>query len=357
MIMGWDAANMVARRLICNEEGKLIIDPSEIFEDPPTDGEIGKAPNSNWAYDHEHDTGGVAEHYTDIKALTAWSKRYATLTGGTYTDYDVTDIDFLILDASDGNIYLKGLAGGGENKRLYLFKKPATYNIWIYHENGYALENNRIHTTNCDTQIVVSYLSCHFEFVYHNNRWYLDRYLLSRSEDLFDNTPIDSRLSKGITSNWAYDHYVNASAHHSRYTDDEARAAVGYNGTKYWSCLGIHFDALNPASGGLVKTNTGYLWITADDLSIVAHVSLPHGADVTSVVVNGNAASESHTWSLIRINAVNKTSATMAGDDVNTADETINYPTIDNDLYGYFLVVNELDTNDEIYSARIVYTI
>lgn len=54
-LWGWDATNEVWRKVLVNSEGKLIIDPSEIFENPPTDGETAKAPQSDWAYDHWKD--------------------------------------------------------------------------------------------------------------------------------------------------------------------------------------------------------------------------------------------------------------------------------------------------------------
>lgn len=50
-IYGWDGTQWVA--ILVNAAGKLIIDPSEILEDTPTDGEVAKAPTSNWAHDHE----------------------------------------------------------------------------------------------------------------------------------------------------------------------------------------------------------------------------------------------------------------------------------------------------------------
>ena len=55
LLWGWDESSGEPRKLICNAEGKLIIDPSEILEDDPTDGEMGKAPTSNWAHDHCND--------------------------------------------------------------------------------------------------------------------------------------------------------------------------------------------------------------------------------------------------------------------------------------------------------------
>lgn len=43
---------------------------------------------------------------------------------------------------------------------------------------------------------------------------------------LFEDSPSDGETSKGPTSNWAYDHENNAAAHHAKYTDAEARAAI-----------------------------------------------------------------------------------------------------------------------------------
>jgi len=54
-LFGWDATWRKWRKILVNAEGKLIIDPSEILEDVPTDGEVGKAPTSNWAHDHAAD--------------------------------------------------------------------------------------------------------------------------------------------------------------------------------------------------------------------------------------------------------------------------------------------------------------
>lgn len=51
-LWGWCATTSSWVKVLVNADGKLIIDPSEILEDTPTDGEIAKAPTSNWAYDH-----------------------------------------------------------------------------------------------------------------------------------------------------------------------------------------------------------------------------------------------------------------------------------------------------------------
>lgn len=53
-LKGYDSTGEVWRNVLVDATGRLIIDPSAILEDTPTNGEVEKAPTSNWAYDHEH---------------------------------------------------------------------------------------------------------------------------------------------------------------------------------------------------------------------------------------------------------------------------------------------------------------
>ena len=54
-LWGWDDTNKVWVKVLVNAAGKLIIDPTEILEEPPTNGEMGKAATSNWSFDHDAD--------------------------------------------------------------------------------------------------------------------------------------------------------------------------------------------------------------------------------------------------------------------------------------------------------------
>lgn len=67
-MQGWDGTQWV--NVLVNAAGKLIIDPSEILEDTPTDGEVGKAPTSNWAHDHADlpDIHHARQHAIDAAA-------------------------------------------------------------------------------------------------------------------------------------------------------------------------------------------------------------------------------------------------------------------------------------------------
>ena len=65
---GWDYDNNCWRKIRVNDQGKLIVDPSELFEEPPTDGETGKGATSNWCHDHEANAAAHHAKYTDAEA-------------------------------------------------------------------------------------------------------------------------------------------------------------------------------------------------------------------------------------------------------------------------------------------------
>ncbi len=133
--------------------------------------------------------------------------------------------------------------------------------------------------------------------------------------------------------------------------------AIGYNGTKYWSCAGIHFRSTNPATDNITLTNSGSVIANADGITFLTQVFLPHGAVITNVIMYGNAAASAEEWQLCRITLSNKAWGDMANANINTADNTIQLATVDNSLYSYYFYTTSLDTNDEIYGIRIIYTI
>ena len=181
--------------------------------------------------------------------------------------------------------------------------------------------------------------------------------LIIDPSEIFEEVPTNNEVGKAPTSNWAFDHKADASAHHVKYTDAEARAAVGYNGTKYWSCPGIHFDALNPDVSDITKNSSGYIIIDAGDVNIIAQVSLPHGAVLSSAVARGNAGAASKYWTLERITLTDKTKISIASANINTSHMGPQYLTVDNTLYGYYIITTPLAATDEVYGAMITYTI
>jgi len=68
VLHGWDETNNVYVKILVDANGNLIINPVNIIDDTPVDGEIGKAISSNWAHDHKADASAHHTKYTDSDA-------------------------------------------------------------------------------------------------------------------------------------------------------------------------------------------------------------------------------------------------------------------------------------------------
>jgi hypothetical protein len=132
---------------------------------------------------------------------------------------------------------------------------------------------------------------------------------------------------------------------------------VGYNGTKYFAIPGIAFDAGAPHSDAVGKAAGGYLTAGASGITFTAAVILPQGAKVTKAIVRGVYYGTAPVWSLKRIKISDATGDTMAIGDLNVEDTSIDYDTVDNSTYAYLFSVTGVNVNDQIYGARIEYTI
>lgn len=313
MIMGWDATAKVARRVLVNDEGKLIIDPSEIFEDPPTDGETGKAPNSNWAFDHAADSSAHHARYTDAESRAAINDLFNAL-------------------------------------GVLLVNMNCDYHSLAY------LKEFMLKFSLTDTHYIKFYKPVNRDYLNIECRLsgggYVPAYIYIYNGTAYETVVVVPVMDAAIAT-----HAAIAAAHHERYTDAEAIAAVGYNGTKHWSCPGIAFDPTHAADKQVIKTNGGYLSCGYADTILTAPVSLPHGAVVTQATVRGNEAAGDSSWVLNRIALSDSTIVTMAVANINTVDSSISYATIDNELYAYYLYTAALAEGDVIYGARITYTI
>ena len=128
-------------------------------------------------------------------------------------------------------------------------------------------------------------------------------------------------------------------------------------GTYDWGCSGTNFKGTDPSLDQIGYDNDGKLRVYEDNVPLTAPVLLPDGAVVTAVEVFGDAAAEAETWILRRSPHAAATDETMASANVNTEDTSISFATINNNTHTYLFTTSSLDTNDEIYGARITYTI
>ena len=195
-----------------------------------------------------------------------------------------------------------------------------------------------------------------------NSKWVkmvcdADGYLKVDPGELFENPPIEDESKKGPTSEWAFDHADDADAHHARFTDLEARTACKLNGTLYWSCPGISFISAVPATDDIIRYAGGWVEVISGNVYLSTPVNLPDGATVTGAIVRGNAGAEDTSWYLYRITLSTRALGGLASAVINTEDTTITLSVIDNTTYGYFFASGILVADDEIYGARITYTL
>jgi len=127
---------------------------------------------------------------------------------------------------------------------------------------------------------------------------------------------------------------------------------------RYWSCNGYNFNTRYHQAANMddYTINNGTLIVDEDSVVCSAPVTgIPNGAIVTGAIVYGNISDES--WYLRRIVLSTAAVTDMANANINTEDTTITTPTIDNITYGYYFETTTLDNGDQIYGARITYTI
>ena len=130
------------------------------------------------------------------------------------------------------------------------------------------------------------------------------------------------------------------------------------NKTSYWSCSGVNFHSANKETDDChIGPNNGIFTAQADNIWTAAPVFLPNGAVVTGVIVYGNAGATAEVFELLKITPADIGSPViMATANIETEDTSITDATINNSLYSYQIATTTLDTNDQVYGARITYT-
>lgn len=137
---------------------------------------------------------------------------------------------------------------------------------------------------------------------------------------------------------------------------DVRETATAETGTSYVSIPGVAFDTDDNAKD-FQKSNTGGTIRTDESMNLVAPIQIPNGAIITAAITYGNAGAEGEIWTLYRIAVSGAATSALAGTAVNTEDTSISTPIIDNSLYAYYIGIPSLDAADEIYGARITYTL
>lgn len=134
-------------------------------------------------------------------------------------------------------------------------------------------------------------------------------------------------------------------------TDWEACISPMPHGTYYWSAPGNAFLPTTETNQ-YTRTDAG-IETDAGAIEYFCPVSLPHGAVVTKVIVWG--IDNADTWQMRRLQGATANEDQMANATFNNEDATINFATIDNENWSYFIVTGVVA--DGITAARITFTL
>lgn len=150
------------------------------FVDTPSDGEVTRGPTSNWAFDHDADAD--AHHDAEINAQVVELGKTRGL---------AENQDYLFYSHTDANPTAR-------------IRRNANYNAtWDFYQWG-----------NTD----IKFMGAAGTLLTIKNAGGI--------ADCWDDTPTNGVVTKGVTSDWAFDHKANVAAHHAVYLDSDAVAAV-----------------------------------------------------------------------------------------------------------------------------------
>ncbi|KKL87824.1 hypothetical protein LCGC14_1930880 [marine sediment metagenome] len=332
---GWNSVGEAWTKLLCNADGELLIDPSAIFEDAPTNNELEKAPTSNWAYDHENDTEAHHDIYTDAMSRAAIGNQFDSV-GKMIQHLDcynkkLNSVHTLVLKRSDADTHSVTITKIVNAPQFFIQAE----------EIGVGLVPVRFRLYQVD----------HYSDVIHEDIFQAEMALY------LEEAPTDGEVEKAPTSNWAHDHAGNAAIHDVKYTNLEAQTACKLNGDLYLSIPAVAFSPTSPNSDQHTHLGYGAYLVRVNDRRIHCAVTLPHGVTVTACLVEGSNPANDSAWVLQRVAMGSSSVQVMATANVQTEDTSISDPVIDNSGYMYLVVLETLQVDDLIYCVRIKYTL
>lgn len=174
------------------------------FEDSPADGEVTRGPTSNWAFDHKADADA---HHADFQAADAVTAM------GVKADSNPLHHDRFTPELAQ-QLKLGEDLDADQRTDIQIFSSTsATPTFELLRWGGFNGVLKFIQNGTGD-----------IEFKFGEN---VRMKLLNAGgvEEIWDDTPTNGQVTKGVTSDWGYDHVNAAAAHHSKYTDAEAELA------------------------------------------------------------------------------------------------------------------------------------
>jgi hypothetical protein len=200
ILKGWDATNEVWVKVKVTSDGKLIVNPTAIFENPPTEDEANKGPSSEWAFDHAANASAHHSRYTDAESRSAIGDLLNSV-GAAIKDFNMNyqSLNFLK--------YFNYRNSSGDTHNIGT-TKPEDSNVLVMTCTQYG-----VGLVNMDIKI---YNGSAYATVIRSDTFQ------AALAALLENPPTEDEDEKAPTSEWAFDHAADASAHHAKYTDLEA---------------------------------------------------------------------------------------------------------------------------------------
>lgn len=125
-------------------------------------------------------------------------------------------------------------------------------------------------------------------------------------------------------------------------------------GLHYAAIPGVAFTPRNPDTDQYNLTNYKFT-AEQDNLIVTAQIQLPDGAVVVNAELFGSNPLKD--WTLNRLQLSTGNSFGMGGATMNSETTVIGGATVTNSVFGYYFFVSDLDLNEQIYGARIGFTV
>lgn len=140
----------------------------DYLENPPVEDSVNTAPTSEWAFDHDADAAAHHAKYTDKEAADTFKARATTLTNGTYDSFNAVDESLIYLDSTDGDIDLRGMAGGYEGKIIFFVRTSVDNQVIVRHAHATPAAGDKFLVAGGDKTMGIGAYGC-FYAIYQTN--------------------------------------------------------------------------------------------------------------------------------------------------------------------------------------------
>jgi len=186
-------------------DGEAVDAAKSIVEDTPIDDNADVPISSNWAFDHTADATAHHTKYTDGDATGAMGAKG----NGNPLNHDRYSEATLVQ-------MILGYSVGGAGARAYKF----------FPDGDQVAQADLTRNVTTNGTLVIGSKGTGGVLFYLNSATSMTVLPGGEITGCWDDTPTNGQNQKGVSSDWAFDHKADASAHHAKYLDAAAVAAV-----------------------------------------------------------------------------------------------------------------------------------